>query len=228
MICPACKTGVRLEISGSSQVYDDPAGSDRELGYDVAHGFCPECSQFIVLLRRGRYYQADLNEWDSRELRPPMTVQIIYPGPGSRPVEPELPDRYKEEFGEACATLAVSAKASAALSRRLLQRVLREKLGIQRNSLAGEIEEFVGQPGVPSHLAEAVDAVRNIGNFAAHPLKDQHTGEVVDVEPGEADWLLDVLESMFDFVFVQPQRLAKRRADLEQKLQATGKPRLKP
>jgi hypothetical protein len=76
-------------------------------------------------------------------------------------------------------------------------------------------------------LTEAVDAVRQVGNFAAHAIKDQHTGEIVPVEPGEAEWLLDVLESLFDYVFVQPVRLAKRKETLNHKLAAAGKPALK-
>ncbi|HYO12205.1 MAG TPA: DUF4145 domain-containing protein, partial [Thermoanaerobaculia bacterium] len=115
----------------------------------------------------------------------------------------------------------------AALSRRLLQSILRDALGIKRGSLDGEIEEFLCSTGVPSHLAEAIDAVRQIGNFAAHPIKDQHTGEVLPVEPGEAEWLLDVIESLVDYVFVQPVRLAQRREVLNQKLAAAGKPALK-
>jgi hypothetical protein len=46
-------------------------------------------------------------------------------------------------------------------------------------------------------LASAVDAVRNVGNFAAHPIKSKSTGDVLDVEPGEAEWLLDALERLF-------------------------------
>ncbi len=110
---------------------------------------------------------------------------------------------------------------------RHLQHVLREDFSITAGSLAAEIEAFIHLPGIPSHLTEAVDAVRNIGNFAAHPLKDQHTGEVVDVEPGEAEWLLEVLESLFNFKFVQPKRLEERRNQLNQKLAALGKPPMK-
>ena len=80
---------------------------------------------------------------------------------------------------------------------------------------------------VPSHLSEAIDAVRNIGNFAAHPLKDTQTGAIADVEPGEAEWLLDVLESLFEFVFVQPKRLALKKKQLNDKLAKLGKPKMK-
>ena len=70
-------------------------------------------------------------------------------------------------------------------------------------------------------------AIRNIGNFGAHPVKDANTGEIVDVEPGEAEWLLDVLESLFDSAFVQPKRLEEREQKLNDKLQQIGKPPMK-
>jgi len=47
------------------------------------------------------------------------------------------------------------------------------------------------------------------------------------VEPGEAEWILEVVGSLFDFVFVQPAKLEQRRASLNQKLQDMGKPVLK-
>jgi hypothetical protein len=121
----------------------------------------------------------------------------------------------------------LSPKASAALSRRILQNIIREDFNIERRDLAKEIDSFIALPGIPSYLADAVDAVRNIGNFAAHPLKDTNTGEVVDVEPGEAEWLIEVLDALFDFKFVQPRRLAERKQKLNEKLKGLGKPEMK-
>ena len=74
---------------------------------------------------------------------------------------------------------------------------------------------------------EAVDAIRVTGNFAAHPIKSRASGEVVAVEPGEAEWNLDTLEALFDFYFVQPAALQAKRAALNVKLLAAGKPTLK-
>jgi len=113
------------------------------------------------------------------------------------------------------------------LSRRCLQHVLRDKAGVKRSDLAKEIEEVIASNTLPSHLAEAIDAVRNIGNFAAHPIKGTASGEIVDVEPGEAEWTLDVLDGLFDFYFVQPALLQKRRQALNSKLAAAGKPPVK-
>jgi len=80
---------------------------------------------------------------------------------------------------------------------------------------------------LPTHMAEDLDAIRNIGNFASHPLKATNSAEIVDVEPGEAEWQLDVLEQLFDFYFVQPARSRAKRDALNTKLQAMGKPPMK-
>ena len=157
----------------------------------------------------------------------PLLRKIIYPKFSSRKVETEVPERYKKDFIESCSVLQFSPKASAALSRRILQDILSEKFEIKSRSLDKQIETFIAMKDTPSYLAKAIDAVRNIGNFAAHPLKDTNTGEIVEVEPGEAEWLLEVLEGLFDFTFVQPIRLEKKKNALNQKLQSIGKPPMK-
>ena len=77
---------------------------------------------------------------------------------------------------------------------------------------------------MPTNLVESLHALRQIGNFAAHPIKIQNTGEIVDVEPGEAKWSLDTLEGVFDHCFIQPAVLQRIRDDLNAKLKAAGKP----
>ena len=119
-----------------------------------------------------------------------------------------------------------SPKASAALSRRNLQAILRDKAGTKAKDLYDQIEEVIKSGTVPSHIAEELHAVRNIGNFAAHTIKSTNTGEILDVETGEAEWNLDVIESLFDFYFVQPAISAKRKSELNKKLKEAGKPEI--
>jgi len=66
-----------------------------------------------------------------------------------------------------------------------------------------------------------------IGNFSAHPLKSQKSGEILPVEPAEAEWTLDVLEALFDFYFVQPAIISKKKDVLNAKLSSAGKPPVK-
>jgi len=147
---------------------------------------------------------------------------------GREPVPAEVNDKdLATDYREACEVLAISPKASAALSRRCLQHIIRTKAGITRKNLNDEIQEVIDKNLLPSHLAESIDAVRQIGNFAAHPIKSTSTGEIMPVEPGEAEWNLDVVEGLFDFYFVQPAQTAKKRDALNQKLQQAGKPPLK-
>jgi hypothetical protein len=135
-----------------------------------------------------------------------------------------VPDPYRQDFVEACEVLSLSPKASAALSRRNLQAIIRDKAGVKEKDLNFEIQAVIDSGKVPTHISEGLHAVRQIGNFAAHPIKSTSTGEIVDVEEGEAEWNLDVLESLFDFYFVQPAIAAKRKADLNKKLKDAGKP----
>jgi len=80
---------------------------------------------------------------------------------------------------------------------------------------------------LPKAIADNVDAIRQVGNFAAHPMKTQCSGLIVEVEPGEAEWLLDVLEILFDFYFVQPEEAARRREASNRKPKSIGKPPLR-
>jgi len=152
---------------------------------------------------------------------------IAHPKSAARPVSADVPEPYSTDFKEASLVLADSAKASAAVSRRCVQHILREKAGVKKSDLAKEIEEVLASGKLPQHLADAIDGIRNIGNFAAHPLKSTNTGEVMDVEPGEAEWLLETLEGLFDFYFVQPAALKKKRDALDAKLKEAGKPPMK-
>jgi hypothetical protein len=153
---------------------------------------------------------------------------MVYPRGISRsPLPADVPDPYAQEYKEACLVLTDSPKASAALSRRCLQNILRTVAKVKTSDLSMEIDEILKSNRLPSHLAEAIDAIRVLGNFAAHPIKSTNTGEIVEVEEGEAEWLLDVLEGLFDFYFVQPATLQKKRDLLNKKLLDAGKPPLK-
>ena len=148
-------------------------------------------------------------------------------GSGRAAVPPEVPPEIAQDYAEACLVISDSPKAAAALGRRCLQHVLRTAAGVKPKDLAKEIEQVLDEGNLPSHIAESIDAVRNVGNFAAHPIKGQHGGEILPVEPGEAEWTLDVLELLFDFYFVQPARTQAKRAALDAKLAEAGKPPMK-
>ena len=137
--------------------------------------------------------------------------------PNRQPIPPEVPPEFTEDYREACLILAESPKASAALSRRCLQLILHEKAGVNENNLKREIDKVISTENLTAEIADSLHTLREIGNFAAHPQHHQGTGEIVPVEPGEAEWCLEVIEMLFDFYFVRPADIEKRREAWEQK-----------
>jgi len=157
-----------------------------------------------------------------------MPEYLVRPKAISRsPIPKEVPEKYAGDYKEACLVLADSPKVSATLSRRCLQKLLREVAGVKPGDLSKEIQEVIDSGKLPSDLSEAIDSIRNTGNFAAHPNKSLHTGEIFDVEPGEAEWSLDVIEDLFDFYFVRPAKTRAKKEALNKKLKEAGKPEMK-
>jgi hypothetical protein len=191
---------------------------------------CPQCKNTIFIQAQvyGNAVVSDTKMTDEPlEVLSSGNILSVYPYPKRVTVPPEVPAKYAGDFREAVLIINLSPTASAALSRRIFQNILRDEFSISARDLCKEIEIFVARPGIPSYLTEAVDAIRNIGNFAAHPLKSTNTGEVVPVEPGEAEWLIEVLNFLFDFKFTQPLKLQERTNKLNAKLKDLGKPPMK-
>lgn len=149
-------------------------------------------------------------------------------GDGAMPVAPaEVPLPIARDYNEAQSVLNISPKAAAALARRCLQHLLRER-GYQQHDLVKQVEAVLSEEDpakiVPDTLRVALDAVRNFGNFSAHPLTDKTTLQIIDVEAGEAEWCLEILIECFDCFYVRPARAAERKAALNLKLANAGKP----
>ena len=219
MICPHCLVAFHdTWTSWSYRTEPDTWLStqiDSKWQFDFKSTLCPACDQLIF--RLDQYHRGGV-----------VRERIItYPKGTARPVPVEVEDEFANDFREACLVIGDSEKASAALSRRCLQNLMREKADTKAKDLAPQIQEVLDSGKLPSHLADAIDGVRVIGNFAAHPIKSTRTGEVIEVEPGEAEWLLETLEGFFDFYFVQPAKLEKKRGALNEKLKDAGKPPLK-
>ena len=210
--CPHCT------VTFAPSWFEDDSHRDVEAHWGLRYTTCSSCEKLIA-------------QWVRRPINGTAAdrrvVMMIRPRGASRPLDVAVPESYRGEFAEAVETLTVSAKASAALSRRLLQRTIHEQAGIKDRNLDREIQAVIDSGKLPDDLAEDLDAVRTTGNFAAHPIKSQSTGEIMDVEPGEAEWLLDVLEELFEQYFVKPAARKAKRDAMNAKLTDAGKPTLK-
>lgn len=207
MKCPHCSISFHENLENSGLGQD---GHGNFWGTTICN--CPSCKEKIVYLFNGRD-----NIW------------LVHPKSTLRSTVPvEVDDKVVvSDYQEACLVLSDSPKASAALSRRSLQHILREKVGVKPADLIKEIQEIIDGDMLPADLAENLDVVRNIGNFAAHPTKSSSSGEIVEVEPGEAEWNLDVLEELIDYLYVRPARTKAKKEALNEKLIDAGKQPIK-
>ena len=88
----------------------------------------------------------------------------------------------------------LSPKASATLSRRCLQGMIRDYWNVQnKKSLYEEIDAIKNQ--IKPSVFDAIDGMRNIGNIGAHMQKDINL--IIDVEPQEAQLLITLIENLF-------------------------------
>jgi hypothetical protein len=122
---------------------------------------CPHCEEWNI----ARYDSVQANGKTRAQY-----ARLWPPEKGTQlSIASDVPTSYAADLNESYAVLDVSAKASAALSRRLLQRMLHDR-GIKKRSLDAEIDELLKRKILQSDVAADVDAIRTVGNFAAHPI----------------------------------------------------------
>lgn len=205
MVCPYCGIGISAHWEEwYENCYPVPSEDDYDEGYNIVSGFCPDCRQLIIRLQHGEGYMeskygAELDEIDSEVL--------IYPKFSvNKQISTYVPKRYETLFQEAVQVNSISPRASATLSRYLLQNILHEELDIRKRNLADEINELEKMQSIPSTLIAMLQVFRKVANFGAHPKKSTNSKEIIDIEKGEADVMLELIEELFDYVFIKPKR----------------------
>jgi uncharacterized protein YuzB (UPF0349 family) len=202
-------------------------GKDEDGHWAIFRYDCPSCRKMNLFLVNGHAVRGETSGLMILENMVNISIPVHPFGSNRAPCPSEVPEKISSDYREACLVFPFSAKASAALSRRCLQNLLRDAAKVKHSDLSKEIQEVIDSGKLPSQLSDSIDAIRNIGNFAAHPIKINSTGEIVEVELEEAEWNLDVLEALFDFYYVQPAKVAKKREALNAKLSEAGKPPMK-
>lgn len=194
MQCPHCLSEIGIKPH-SFALGEDPDGS-----WQVSSSRCPACDRLIVdlCLKDVRTYPV----WPAATTR-------------ARPSD-EVPADLADEFVTASQIIAYSPEASAAISRRLLQRMLADQAAVGGGGLADQIKQALLSPILPPYLKEALQTYLDVAKIGVGNDKNLHPEALAPVEPGEAEWLLDVHELLFELYFVQPARLRDKRNALEE------------
>lgn len=183
----------------------------------------PSCNELTLISYLAEASYVNGHGWSAGEI---IRGWNLMPESFARPQPDYIPEALREDYEEACLIRDKSPKASATLARRCLQGMIRDFCGISRTRLIDEINELRGlveagtaPKGVESETVEAIDAIRGIGNIGAHMERD--ISLIIEVDPGEAQSLIELLELLFDEWYVarhtRDQKLARVRMIAAQK-----------
>ena len=175
--CPYCQSLFAIHSStyrsvivcknGHFTTFEDPSA------VEVEFFICPKCKKITV---KSTGYGA--------ETYFPCTP--LLPNSTARKFPDYIPESIRRDYEEACAIINLSPKASATLSRRCIQGMIRDFWNIKDSTLFKEIDALKSK--VSSSEFEAINALRQLGNIGAHMEKD--TNLIIDIEPNEAQKLL--------------------------------------
>jgi hypothetical protein len=211
MKCPHCTLHIHEDWNEGWLVY-----RNQSFGWKYRVAQCPSCAERII---QCGHITDRLEQFDWKFVHPI--------GAARGPVHPAVPVDIGSDYIEACNVLPISPKAAAALARRCLQAML-HAAGYRARDLAKEMDLLLSEPdsakALPVRLRETVDGIRNFGNFSAHPIDDKTSLQIIDVEPHEAEWCLEIIEELFEHFYVGPSIAKAKKDGLNAKLAAAGKP----
>ncbi|MCK4946142.1 MAG: DUF4145 domain-containing protein [Alphaproteobacteria bacterium] len=157
---------------------------------------CKECVITAAL------YRIQGNVRDSN----PLLEWQLKPQSSAKPYPDYIPEPIRKDYEEACLIRDLSPKASATLSRRCMQGIIRNFWCVSKNTLFEEINAIKDE--VDLQTWKAIDSVRGVGNIGAHMEKDINI--IVDVEPEEAGLLIRLVEDLFQEWYINRHEREER------------------
>lgn len=203
--CPHCDKSQTV-VAGRNSQKAEPVGVETIEGTVVLERTAiscskPDCQKLTLSIRVG----ADAGRpeaWipDSKKI---LVAERVIPRGASKPQPDFIPEVLRADYYEACLIRGLSPKASAILSRRCLQGMIRNFAGIAKATLALEIHALKkavadgsADRAISAETVEAIDHVRGLGNIGAHMEKDIDV--IVPVDPDEAQHMIDLIEMLFE------------------------------
>jgi len=117
----------------------------------------------------------------------------------------EYPDDVRENFDEALRSLnASNPRACVVMTRSSMQAATRQ-LQAKGGNLKEEIDDLADRHVIPESLRQWAHEIRDGGNLVAHPEPGKR------VEIADAEELLELAESMFEYLYVVPDQIRRRR-----------------
>ncbi|UPG87073.1 DUF4145 domain-containing protein [Luteibacter aegosomatis] len=191
--CPYCQKATLITDANYDRelmAFETSTASGKR-GFVLQMTTCPnpDCKQYqIVVTEHDTGYSNGSFGPEGR----PVANWMLRPNSKAIPLPVYVPAAIVEDYNEACLIRDLSPKASATLSRRCLQGMIRDFHQVKPGNLFNEINEIKDK--IDAVTWAGIDAVRKVGNIGAHMEKDVDV--IVDVEPEEAQLLIGLIETL--------------------------------
>jgi len=194
--CPHCNTKTTINS-------DNFKKSDHNMTIENSEGerklisewiVCPNESCKRITLTNTLYeinYNYNVQRYDKGKL---IKQWNLLPGSFAKSFPNYIPQPLRTDYEESASIIELSPKASATLSRRCLQGIIRDFWNIKKGRLVDEINAI--EEKVDPLTWQSIDAIRKVGNIGAHMEKDINL--IIDVEPNEAYLLIQLIELLFE------------------------------
>lgn len=170
----------------------------------------PQCKEISLFLAMG---PEDLTVDHYRIEGDPEHLWTLIPDSMAKTYPSYIPAPLLQDYTEACLIVQKSPKASATLSRRCLQGMIRDFWKVEgKKNLFQEIESIKDK--VEDETWDAIDSLRKLGNIGAHMERDIDL--IVEVDEGEAALLIQLIETLFDDWYVRRHEREQRMARIKQ------------
>lgn len=212
--CPFCGHDSTVGSDYEVRSFIEEMQIDNATGPQVLTGrfiVCPnpKCKQFSLEVHL--YHAQEDARGNLKAGGDPRTWRLIPPS-DAKVFPGYIPKQLRDDYAEACLIRDLSPKASAALARRCLQGMIRDFWRVKAGGrLIDEIEAIKDK--VDPDTWKAIDALRSIGNIAAH--MEQDVNLVIDVEPGEAAKLIWLIETLFRDWYIHRHDREERLKEIE-------------
>jgi len=212
-ICPFCNVAAIIEDTNYHERkadFVDIQTDNKIVVLEMIECPNPDCNNYTltVLLNSATWFGTARNKiWRPRSL---IKKWDLIPSSRAKVFPNYIPKPILDDYKEACLIKDLSPKASATLSRRSLQGMIRDFWKVKKSRLIDEIEAIKDK--VEPLTWEAIDSVRKVGNIGAHMEKDINL--IIEVEPNEANLLVSLIETLIKDWYINRHNREEKLKDI--------------
>jgi len=207
--CPYCNHDATLrdhdfDSGGRNFTIQDPIDGHKRMFWVYIVCPNPKCKKYTLSVGVLKISANKITgNWDAGEIE--KRWELIPPSK-AKGFPDFIPKSVLDDYNEACLIVNQSPKASATLSRRCLQGVIRDFWKVKPGKLVEEIDQIKDKTDALTW--DAIDSVRKVGNIGAHMEEDINL--IIDVDPNEAEMLIGLIEMLLkDWYLTREERKNK-------------------